>query len=219
MDPNAIKEAKNWFPFNQTNDILITSYPKCGHHFTQKMCLEILNANHNGKYTSELYKTSDMGFGTMPYVEFYVSQTPKDKILEGIKIRKNIYPHIWFTHHYLENIPMNNITKQHKIICMIRNPKDCIVSALSFFNKVSKDFPQYADTTKEYDLDDMISYFVRGIMIYGCYFKYYESYWKAYHKDNYNILWLYYEDCVDNPLENIKKIANFIFDGNDIDNE
>ena len=55
-------------------------------------------------------------------------------------------------------------------------------------------------------------------MTYGCYFRWYETYWNAMIKDKYNILWLYYEDVVDNPLENVQKIAEFIFDGDDEQN-
>ena len=33
--------------------------------------------------------------------------------------------------------------------------------------------------------------------------------------EKYNILWLYYEDIINNPLENVKKVANFIYDGKD----
>ena len=56
-------------------------------------------------------------------------------------------------------------------------------------------------------------------MPYDCYFKWYESYWTAMNTKKYNILWLYYEDVIDNPLENVKKIANFIYDGKNKENE
>eukprot|EP01084_Bolivina_argentea_P111225 198523_1 len=223
INPAKIEEGKSWFPIKDDNDILITSYPKCGHHFTQKICMEIIRANHDGKYTPDLYKTADMGVNTTPWLEFYLTATERSEIEERINLTDNMYPRIWFTHLPFGDIPISNLSKNSKIITMTRNPKDCIVSFWKFANGTVRVIPpevrdQMGMDLTEYTIDDMISYFVRGMLLYGCYFKWYESYWNALN-NNHNVLWLYYEDCVNNPLENVKQIAKFIYDGNDSINE
>ena len=219
-DPYQCEEAKKWFPLNEMNDILLTSYPKCGHHFTQKICLEIIKMNHDGKYCPDLYKSGDLGMNTNPFIEYYVSQCCKQEILDRIESTKDIYPRLYFTNHSMEHIPVlpETLTKDLKIITTIRNPKDCIVSSWKYFSYIMKQLGHDSEL-HEFDVKDQISYFVRGIMTYGDYFKWYETYWNALNKQNYNILWLYYEDLIDNPLDNIKKIAEFMFDGNDIQNK
>lgn len=234
MDSDKIEQAKTWFPFKRSNDLLISSYPKCGHHFTQKICLEIINANHNGKYCPELYQTGDMGSNTTPLIEFYVSQSDRKDIQLRLKLTDNMYPRIFWTHSSFDHIPINQAmiygdnNKQNKIIVMIRNPKDCIISTWKFLNYIYKTMPDHIHRSRaqgaresvvDVKLEDMISYFVRGIIHPQCYFEWYESYWNAMVNDKYNILWLYYEDIVDNPLPNIRKIAQYIFDGSDAINE
>ena len=163
-NPKKLENAKNWFPLKENNDILITSYPKCGHHLTKKICLEIIKTNHNGKYTSNLYKTADMGINTIPWIEYYISQSNKSDIKKRLNLTNNMYPRFWSTHHSFNNIPCKNIKKNNKIITIIRNPKDFIVSACKFYNYVLKQVG-YNKTQYQYTIDDMISYFTRGIFI------------------------------------------------------
>eukprot|EP01084_Bolivina_argentea_P204795 349793_1 len=175
-DVNKYQESKTWFPFKADNDILISSFPKCGHHFTQKICLETIKANHNGKYCPELYGTADMGINTTPFIEFYVSQASRSDIEERIRLTNDMYPRIWFTHHLFEDMPLQSMPENGKIIIMIRNPKDAILSNMHFTNRLGKHLG-FSETHTEHTLDEFLSYFVRGIWYYGCYFKWYESYW------------------------------------------
>ena len=217
-DPLYWDKAKKWFTMNEYNDILISTYPKCGHHLTQRICSEIILSNNNGKYVHDLYKLNDIGFNTAPLIEFYITASKQKEIEERIYLtNNNMYPRLWSTHLSFNNIPINNLNKSHKIIVMIRNPKDCIVSSMSFVNYYVNKL-RYNGIRTKYTIDDIVSYFIRGIMSYGCYFKFYETYWNAMNINKYNILWLYYDEVIDNPLENIKKVANFIYDGNG-DNE
>eukprot|EP01084_Bolivina_argentea_P281869 482367_1 len=211
-NPKEWENAKTWFPFKAENDILITSYPKCGHHYTQKLCLEIIKAHNNGIDTPELYKDADIGLNSVPCLELYVSQRSREEIEQRIKLTDEYNPRLWFTHHSFNNIPMCNIGSNHKIITMIRNPKDCITSSCVYFNGLLKQIGK-EEHDKSYNLDDLISYFVRGIMPLGCYFEWYESYWIAMKESKCNMLWLHYEDVVTNPMENIKIMAHFMFDG------
>ena len=57
--------TKNWY-------ILMASYLKCGHHYTQKILLEIINKNNKGIYTHDLYKQNDMWLNTCPYIDYYI---------------------------------------------------------------------------------------------------------------------------------------------------
>ena len=72
-DPEKYQWCKDTFVLKD-NDILLASYPKCGHHWLQKICMEIIKKNHNGKYASELYKTGDIGSITCPLIKWCALQ-------------------------------------------------------------------------------------------------------------------------------------------------
>eukprot|EP01084_Bolivina_argentea_P006414 12169_1 len=199
----------------KSNDILINSYPKCGYHWLKKTMIEIVRAN-DGENTHELYKTADLGLNTSPCIEYYLlgGIITDNEINERLEMSKEMYPRIWLSHCQYTKLAIKAFDTNSKIITICRNPKDQIISGTKFYDVFNKQiFP--VDSNEEertLTIEDYISYFVRGIIPYGCYFEFYENLWKIYQERSHNMLWLYYEDMIDNPLENVQKIATFIYD-------
>eukprot|EP01084_Bolivina_argentea_P104536 187173_1 len=196
------------------NDILITTYPKCGTHLLRKTIIEIIRANNCGKNTPDLYETGDIGQTTSPWMAYYLcgGVVTDDEIHERLSMTNDIYPHLWTNHHSYSKLTVKSFEPNSKIICIIRHPKAQIVSGTAFYDIWNKKFIAKDAEQRTLTLDEYMSYFLRGIMPQGCYFDFYESYWNVMKDNKHNILWLYYEDMVDYPLENIKKIARFIYD-------
>ena len=60
-------------------------------------------------------------------------------------------------------------------------------------------------------------YWMMGMIIFGSYFEFYAEWYRIYKykNQNKNILWVYYEDLKENPIQEIAKISKFIgkYDG------
>ena len=161
---DKLEDAKSWFAFDDSKDLFLTSFPKCGHHFTLKICLEIIKANNNGIYAHESHKTGDLGHNSSPMLEYFISVSTKQEIEEYLELTHNMYPRMWWTHYTFGDFPIKEISTKQKIITMIRNPKDCIISANSYYNYILHQLDEY-DSEKQtnHTVDDTISYFLRGV--------------------------------------------------------
>eukprot|EP01084_Bolivina_argentea_P084825 153365_1 len=210
VDTNKYNYYKDNFVFKE-NDILLATYPKCGTHLLKKTVIEIARAYDGGKNVDDLYKTGDFGTNPCPWMEYFFGGgiLNDNEINERITMTDDIYPRLWASHASFENLCIKSFHTNSKIIVMCRNPKDQIVSAASFYSKWNE---QFEGINENLTISDTLSYFIRGITAGGCYFKYYETYFNLLKLNKYNILWLYYEDMINYPIENIKKITQFIYD-------
>ena len=209
----------------QSNDVILSSYPKSGNYFLNKICSEIMR-NADKDKVHELYKTGDIGTNSFPHIEHFVSVYNENEFIERIEWTSNTL-RFWFGHIPLNMLPFKSINKNTKIISMIRDPKDVIISNYHYMSKIAQHLDIGEST--HCSMDDYISYILRGICIGGCYFDFYEKYWNAY-KNGYcqqfgdiNVLFIYYEDLITSNKEktkkNIEKIAKFLGKDNSLNNE
>eukprot|EP01084_Bolivina_argentea_P308322 533111_1 len=237
-DPEKMKILRDTFK-TRDNDILLNSYPKSGNHFLKKCVIEIVRTTDK-ENTHPLYTSGDIGQETVPHIEFQYSQLTKSQFNDRLKYTSNINPCFWWFHQtvldisckdfkIVRNIP--NITEKvaekfllkmkGKIIIIVRNPKDVIVSGYYFWRAFATNIEI---ESMPYTFSDYISYFYRGLLQSGCYFEFMQQWWILYKicnkvmsgsVDGYNdkILWVYYEDLIDEPKPILQKIAKFI--GND----
>ncbi|XP_031287619.1 cytosolic sulfotransferase 16-like [Pistacia vera] len=90
------------------------------------------------------------------------------------------------------------------IVYICRNPKDVLVSLCQFVMKVKpKDLPPLS-------LEDAFEMFCEGISPCGSYWDHVLGYWKASLEFPSKILFLKYEDMKEEPLLNIKRVAEFV---------
>eukprot|EP01084_Bolivina_argentea_P182710 315386_1 len=202
------------YHITQANDVILSSYPKCGNHLLNKLCSEIMIQSDKNN-VHEIYKNGDIGTATFPYLLHFISVYTEDEINKRNEWTANTLRFYW-SHSQLKGIPFKALDKNTKIITMIRNPKDAIVSSYKYMNGAAKLLGVGQET--ESTIDDYISYFIRGFQTGGCYFDFYEKYWRAF-KTGYcsefgdiNVLFLYYEDLIDEnkKKETIVKTAMFL---------
>ncbi|XP_067867052.1 amine sulfotransferase-like [Heterodontus francisci] len=178
-------ERLEWLKdFKMDPDIpLIVTYPKSGTNWMQQIASLIMNCDHIASLKEQtLYQRA-------PWMEY-------------IPFKPDITKYMMLTTHLNYHMVPNDVkNKMIKIIYVVRNPKDVIVSSYYFhqcthFLKVPKDF------------QDFLKQFVEGNVFYGSWFDHIRDWYN--HKDELNILIVMYEDMQKDLRSVIEKIASFL---------
>uniref|UniRef100_A0A803TH05 Sulfotransferase n=1 Tax=Anolis carolinensis TaxID=28377 RepID=A0A803TH05_ANOCA len=176
------------------DDVIMTGYPKCGTHWLE----HILNnmSDMAAKYTEEEKKRRtkfEKELEITSHLEF--GDPGKFKRMENLPSRRVI-----ITHLAPNMLPKSAFKNKAKILVLIRNPKDTLVSFFHFNNKVSV-FP--TKTWNEFFTD-----FMSGKVSWGSYFDFVKE-WSKYIDDE-NVTSISYEELKENPNLEIKRIASFL---------
>ncbi|CAB3396762.1 unnamed protein product [Caenorhabditis bovis] len=179
--PKNVRSAK-MMNLNET-DVVIATYPKCGTTWLQHI-------------TSQLVKGVDYKAGKgnelciqSPMIERMGAQFANE--IKGPRVLKTHFNH--------DNIPKNG---NAKYIYCVRNPKDCLTS---YFHH-NRNFKIYNWANGTWDV--FVDLFASGQLAFGDYFDHLLS-WIA-HIDNERVLFLKYEDMIDDLEGTIYKIGQFI---------
>ncbi|XP_034368525.1 sulfotransferase 6B1-like [Arvicanthis niloticus] len=105
------------------------------------------------------------------------------------------------THLNYEMLPMTVKQKQCKIIYIVRNPKDTAVSMFHYY----RDNPNLPSTET---WAAFLELFLKGDVVYGSWFDHVLS-WEE-HKNDKNVLFLFYEEMKKDFVKSLKKITAFL---------
>ncbi|XP_078504657.1 amine sulfotransferase-like [Lissotriton helveticus] len=175
------------FPVRDTDVYLIT-YPKSGTVWTQQILCLIY-------YEGHLNKTENLlSIDRVPGFEYNVRKVNFEQLPS---------PRIFGSHlpHYMA--PKGLKDKKAKVIYVIRNPKDNFVSHYHFINM----FKELEDKPPE-NLEEFFENYLAGKVHSGSWFDHVKGWYT--HKDEYNILFLQYEDMVKDLRGAVLKICNFV---------
>ena len=115
-------------------------------------------------------------------------------------IKKMKRPRMFMSHSPFFLMGKQILTRKPRVIVIMRNPKDVLVSTYFFMNSFSKDFAN--------SFEDCFELFKAGYLLEGGYFEHVLGYWA--HRDKPNFLFLKYEDILDDPHKEIESIAKFL---------
>ncbi|XP_031239681.1 sulfotransferase 6B1-like [Mastomys coucha] len=105
------------------------------------------------------------------------------------------------THLNYEMLPVTVKQKQCKIIYIVRNPKDTAVSMFHYY----RDNPNLPSTET---WAAFLELFLKGDVVYGSWFDHVLG-WEE-HKNNKNVLFLFYEEMKKDFVKSLKKITAFL---------
>eukprot|EP01084_Bolivina_argentea_P051263 94297_1 len=176
-NPLKIKEYQQSYSAQQ-NDVFICGYPKCGNHWLKKMTVEILANSDKNSNDHQFYSDCDIGNHSTPQWELFVSQVDNNTFNKRIFDTCLLENRLWWTHLDQKSFPTDSTNA--KIIVICRNPKDVIVSGYSFW----KHYVDKKGIEMEYDIQDYLTYFYRGILLFGDYFDWYKHWWLFYNNNN-----------------------------------
>ena len=208
---------ENWH--TQSNDVFLVGYPKSGHHLTAKLFVEILN--QASRYYDGLdYYPDHRAIGMLASVPVISAMYTQDGgyepgINQFLRETKNQRYRFYKNHlHPLILSKLKNIHKDTKFVITVRNPKDVLVSSYFFRKSIyEKDKEEHHTEYPEYiEMNEFFRHFMNGIIPYNHFWDFYIA-WMNYamqHLDPNNVLWLQYEDIVNNKRDAIVRICRFL---------
>ncbi|XP_070589503.1 amine sulfotransferase-like [Erythrolamprus reginae] len=170
----------------QDDDIFLITYPKSGTVWTQNILSLIFYEGHrDGTENITVIER-------IPWLEYNIFKTDLTKLPS---------PRVICSHLPYYLVPKGLRNKRTKIIYVFRNPKDVLVS-MYHFHKISVTL----ETPK--DFDTFMEKFLAGKVGNSLWLDHIEGWYT--HKDDFNILFLSYEEMKRDLRSSVLKICNFL---------
>ncbi|CAH2325299.1 sulfotransferase 1 family member D1-like [Pelobates cultripes] len=173
------------------DDVLISTYPKAGTTWMSEIVDMIFCDGDPEKCRRETI------YNRVPYLEFRIPGEPSG--VEQLEATPS--PRLVKTHLPIKLMPDSFWGKNCKVIYVARNAKDVAVSYF-FFHKMVKALPDPGPWDKF--LDD----YIKGDVGYGSWYDHVIGWWEK--RNDYRILYLFYEDMKEDPKREIRKILHFL---------
>ncbi|CAH1796309.1 unnamed protein product, partial [Owenia fusiformis] len=175
---------KQWETFEfLPDDIILSSYPKAGHHWM----FEALHMIVSGEIKSQNCSKS------RNFID--------EREMEELKSLPS--PRILLTHLKYKDIPKSLFQTGCKVLYLYRNPKDSAVSYMHHIKNLENAY-KFKGTW-----DDYFEILMANKFEYGSWLENVPQWWEK-EKDNENVLFMRYEQLKKNFKENSKRIAEFL---------
>ncbi|XP_071975677.1 sulfotransferase 1C1-like isoform X3 [Engystomops pustulosus] len=168
-------------------DIVVASYPKSGTTWMQEI-LDLIVLDGDVARSLRAPCFIKVPFLEMGHTSLEVAESmPSPRILK--------------THLPVQLVPPSFWEKDVKVVYVARNPKDCMVSYY-YFHKMDQTMADPGTW------EDFFSNFMSGKVTWGDWFDHVIGWWKA--KDHHKILYIFYEDMIEDPRREILKVMKFL---------
>ncbi|XP_049627329.1 amine sulfotransferase-like [Suncus etruscus] len=168
------------------DDVFIITYPKSGTIWTQQI-LSLIYFEEDRTQTQKK-ETLDRA----PFLEYNIRH---------MDFLRRPSPRLFSTHLPYYLVPNGLKKKKAKIVYIYRNPKDVITSYFHFSNLVK------TLETQE-NLDSFIQIFLDGKVVGSLWFDHIKGWYE--HRDNFNILFMSYEEMKKDLRSAVQKFCNFL---------
>ncbi|XP_044148062.1 amine sulfotransferase-like isoform X2 [Bufo gargarizans] len=168
------------------SDVFLVTYPKSGTVWTQQILSLIFNEGHrNGT-------ESINNWTRMPWIEAN---------LHNVDFKSRPSPRTLTTHLPYYLMPRELRNRMGKIIYVCRNPKDVLVSYYHFFKMNPR-------LKYEINWETFFNLFISGRVFIGSWFDHVKGWYT--HKEDFNILFLTYEEMKKDLQSVVLKISKFV---------
>ncbi|XP_072853652.2 amine sulfotransferase [Pogona vitticeps] len=167
------------------SDVFLVTYPKSGTVWTQNILSLIYYEGHrNGTEETDL-------LDRMPWLEYNV---------RNVDWSKHESPRLIASHLPYYLVPKGLRNGKGKVIYVLRNPKDALVSCYHF--------SKFSHGMEELEFEVLMERFLAGKVGAGLWLDHVEG-WFA-HRDDFNILFLTYEEMKKDLRSSVLKICSFL---------
>eukprot|EP00062_Callorhinchus_milii_P004402 gi/632942763/ref/XP_007886603.1/ PREDICTED: sulfotransferase family cytosolic 2B member 1-like [Callorhinchus milii] len=168
------------------DDVFIVTYPKSGTTWMQEVVSLIFS---NGDLTPVQTIPS---FDRVPWLE---------QIRSKSMLETRASPRLITSHLLYRLMPKSFYTSRAKVIYVIRNPKDVLVSSFYYHGMAS--FVENPGT-----FDEFFQKFLEGKVMFGSWFDHVNSWWAI--KDNEKIIHVSYEEMLEDMRGVLLKLSDFL---------
>lgn len=191
------------------DDIILASFPKTGTTWLKSLVFSIVHRSSKHRLTTE------HPHELVPILEVQVYSTTSTKT-PTIATSPNTYHNnscrIFSTHIPYQLMSKTLDSSECRIVYVTRNPKDTLISTWHFVNKWNK------AKEEPWPLEVAVDKFCRGLIPCGPYYDHVMGYKKLSLERPNNVLFITYEELMDDPQTHVKKLAKFLgcpFEGED----
>ncbi|XP_064596297.1 sulfotransferase 4A1-like [Liolophura sinensis] len=181
---NSLEQVENFEV--RKDDIFVVSFPRSGTTWTQELVYMVAN-------DADVEKASSMNLeARFPYLEDHENSPENLKTAESPRFIKSHLPY--------RLLPKEIETKKPKIIYVMRNPKDMVVS---FYHLWLKLRARYRG-----QFSDFCELFLQDNLMFSPWTEHVKEFWER--RDEDNILFLKYEDLHMNLSHEVERISKFL---------
>ncbi|XP_038064989.1 sulfotransferase 1E1-like [Patiria miniata] len=180
------------------DDVFIVTVPKAGTTWTQEIMSAIM---HDGDIEKLNKKHTMM---RAPFLEMTHGANVHDDIPRAHKLLPRMprsSPRLIKSHLPGQLLPPQVWEKKIKIVYVIRNPKDVVVSMFHHIDMM-------AAADRQFSFDEVFDRFINGTQPYGKWWAHYLYFWERRNDDN--ILFLRFEDTKKDLRGTVLKISEFL---------
>ncbi|KAE8730904.1 Flavonol sulfotransferase-like [Hibiscus syriacus] len=178
----------------QPTDTIICSIPKTGTTWLKSLIFSIYT--RTSFYDSTTPLLSKLPHEVVPFMDLYHADFPSYRDM-GVPVLATHVPY--------SSLPRSIIDSGCKLVYICRNPKDSFVSLYHFNAAIRR-----SQNLQPPDLDEAFELFCEGVSMYGPYWDHVLGYWKASLEHPNKILFLKYEEMIEDSVLYVKKLAEFI---------
>ncbi|KAG7470153.1 hypothetical protein MATL_G00136480 [Megalops atlanticus] len=167
------------------NDIFIITYPKSGTTWMQYILALMYHSDQlNGEHSKRIMEV-------VPWIEVWMKRIDYSKMPSPRTFASHLPP----------NLVPQQLRDRGKVIYIARNPKDVAVSFYYFhnFSKLLEDKP---------DFDTFLDQYLEGKVFGNSWFDHIQGWYS--NKDNFNLLFLTYEEMRKDLRGTLVKVSNFL---------
>ena len=196
--PNVVAFQQQFQAHDQ--DIVLASNPKSGTTWLKALLFSITNRTRYSRSDTPLHASNPHDL--VPHFEIALFSDPPGHNLSEIRS-----PRLFATHISYASLP-DSITKHSecRIVYICRNPLDTITS---FWHYMTKSHPSSHDSL-EWNIEKYVEIFCKGENEYGPFWDHVLGFWKASLEKPEKVLFLKYEDMVEDTASQVKRLAEFV---------
>ncbi|XP_017630261.2 cytosolic sulfotransferase 15-like [Gossypium arboreum] len=192
-----ISFQKNFQAF--ASDVILATFPKCGTTWLKALAYITL-------YRSQFARDENPLLSSSPHqlVRFLESDLYLNNPFPDLQNACAYEPRLFATHVPSASLPTSITDSNSKIVYICRNPLDMFISLWLFSTKLRD------NNLRPLSPDEAFDKFYHGIYGFGPFFEHVLGYWKASRENPNKILFLKYEDLMEDTNSHLKSLAMFL---------
>ncbi|KAF9592136.1 hypothetical protein IFM89_012565 [Coptis chinensis] len=178
-------------------DLFVITTPKAGTTWLKSLTFSIVNRSNYTPSTHPLLTKNSHALVPFLEIRLYANnQIPDLSTLQS--------PRIFGTHISCGSLPESIKDLNCRIVYLCRNTKDTFVSLWHFYNKCG------GGSQNKIEIGDAFELYCKGVSAFGPFWEHVLGYWKLSLERPNNVLFLKYEDLIEDTSSQLKKLAEFL---------